>query len=88
MKLLKVNVYKNWDKYTNQTQKEFKFCFTNIRTINLSHYLQAPLVHPTSQTHGHDTCIKHTIHHPIGRHASVKNSVRFDIPRIVNNCPK
>ncbi len=30
---------------------------------------------------------KNNIHHPIDKHAFAKNCVRFDIPRIVNNCP-
>ncbi len=34
-----------------------------------------------------DTHIKHKIHNPIGKHVFTKNCLRFDIPKIVNNCP-
>ncbi len=48
--------------------------------------------HPNTKTHGtcikhHGTCIKYHIHQPRGKHVFAKNCVRFDITRIVNNCP-
>ncbi len=48
--------------------------------------MQALSFHPNTKRYDHDTCIKHNIHHPIGKHHFAKNSVHFDIPRIVNNC--
>ncbi len=36
----------------------------------------------------HKIHIKHKIHHPIGKHIFAKNGVHFDIPKIVNDCPK
>ncbi len=51
--------------------------------------MQALPFHPNLTTHDHHTRIKHNIHHPIGKHffAKSKNSVHFDIPKIVNGCP-
>ncbi len=36
--------------------------------------------HPNSKTHDHETRIKHNIHNP-------SKKLRFDRPRIINNCP-
>ncbi len=49
--------------------------------------MQALPFHPNSKIHDHDTCIQHNIHRPRDKHVFAKNCVRFDIPRIVNNCP-
>ncbi len=40
-----------------------------------------------TKIHDHNTCLKHNIHHPIGKHVLAKNCVCFDIPKIVNDCP-
>ncbi len=44
-------------------------------------------IHPNTQPPDHNTRAKNNIHQPIGKHAFAKICVRFDIPRIVNNCP-
>ncbi len=44
--------------------------------------MQALPFHPNTQTHDHNTGTKNN-----GKHAFAKNCVRFDIPRIVNDCP-
>ncbi len=49
--------------------------------------MQALPFHPNTRTHDHNTRIKHNIHHPTGKHDFAQHCVRFDIPRIVNDCP-
>ncbi len=66
--------------------QELKFYY-KYKKNKLPHYLQALPLHPNTQTHDHNTRTKNNIHHPFGKHAFAKNCVRFDIPRIVNNCP-
>ncbi len=66
--------------------QELKFYY-KYKNNKLPHYLQTLPFHPNSKTHDHDTRIKHNIHHPTGKHVFAKNCIRFDIPRIVNNCP-
>ncbi len=78
MKLLKVN------DILHLQELNFYYKFKNNK---LPHYLQALPFHPNTQTHDHNTRTKDNIHYPIGKHAFAKNCVRFDIPRIVNNCP-
>ncbi len=78
LKLLKVN-----DIFELQ---ELKFDY-KYKNNKLPHYFQSLPFHPNTRTHDHDTCIKHKIHNPFGKHVFTKNCVQFDIPRIVNNCP-
>ncbi len=63
--------------------QELKFYY-KYKNNKLQHYLQILPFHPNTNTHDH---INHNIHHPRGKHVFAKNCVRFDIPRIVNNCP-
>ncbi len=49
--------------------------------------MQSLPFHPNTRTHDHDTRIKHKIQNPIGKQVFTKNCVRFDIPKIENNCP-
>ncbi len=39
----------------------------------LPHYLQTLPFHSNTRTHDHDTCIKHNIHHPIGKRDFAKH---------------
>ncbi len=78
LKLLKVN--------DTLKLQELKFYY-KYKNNKLPHYLQILPFHPNTKTHDHDTHIKHHIHHLRGIHVFAKNCVRFDIPRIVNNCP-
>ncbi len=66
--------------------QELKFYY-KYKNNKLPHYLQTLPFNPNSKTHDHDTRIKHNIHHPRGKHVFAKNSIRFDIHRIVNNGP-
>ncbi len=78
LKLLKVNdIFK---------LQELKFYY-KYKNNELPHYSQSLPFRPNTRTHDHDTRIKHKIHNPIGKHVFIKNCVRFDIPKIVNNCP-
>ncbi len=65
--------------------QELKFYY-KYKNNTLRHYLQALPFHPNTRTHDHNTHIKHNIHHHIGKHDFAKQCVRFDIPRIVNDC--
>ncbi len=66
--------------------QELKFYY-KYKNNNLPHYLQTLPFHPNTKTHYHDTHFKHNIHHPRGKHVFAKNCVRYDIHRIINNCP-
>ncbi len=61
--------------------------YYKYKNNKLPHYLQTLPFLPNTKTHDHGTRIKHHIHHPRVKHVFSKNCFRFDIPRIVNNCP-
>ncbi len=66
--------------------QQLKFYY-KYKNNKLPHNLQALPFHPNTRTHDHNNRIKHNIYHPIAKHIFTKNSVRFGIPRIVNDCP-
>ncbi len=65
LKLLKVNdIFK---------LQELKFYY-KYKNNKLPHNLQSLPFHPNTRTHDHDTCIKHKIHNPIGKHVFTKKN--------------
>ncbi len=58
--------------------QELKFYY-KYKNNKLPHYLQTLVFHHNTKTHDHDTCIKHHIHQPRGKHVFAKICVRFDI---------
>ncbi len=64
LKLLKVSDILNL--------QELKFYY-KYKNNKLPHYLLALPFHPNTRTHDHNTCIKHNIHHLIGKHDFAKH---------------
>ena len=66
--------------------QELKFYY-KFKNGLLPRYLLDMPFNTNAETHGYDTRSRNNIHQPIAKHEYAKRTLRFDLPKIVNETP-
>ncbi len=66
--------------------QELKFYFKYKQGLLPSYLMNLPF-YSNADTHSHNTRQQHKLHAPFTKHEYVRNCIRFDLPRLVNETP-